>query len=271
MAGAALRGLAVWLIWVSALWASPDAVARLERVMHLDEIVTVLRDEGLVYGASVEADMLGGDGGSYFRDTVSRIYDAGTMQQAVRLALSKMPEADLNAALAFFDTAEGARILTLETSARVAMADPTIEESARAAYLALVGRDDARLAAIGRFVEANDLIERNVAGALASNYHFFRGLVNGGGMKMDEDQILSQVWEQEDDIRAETEEWLFGYLLMAYGPLEDATLEAYIAYSETPSGQALNAALFDGFDTMYRDISRELGLAVSLAMQSSRL
>ena len=58
---------------------------------------------------------------------------------------------------------------------------------------------------------------------------------------------------------------------MAYGPLSDSEMQAYLDFSETEAGQALNGALFDGFDAMYREIYFALGLSVAEALQSSEL
>ena len=75
--------------------------------------------------------------------------------------------------------------------------------------------------------------------------------------------------EEEPEIRAETEGWLFAYLHLAYGPLPVDDLETYLAFSRTDAGKALNAALFDGYEAMYRDISYALGRAVALSAQGN--
>jgi hypothetical protein len=151
------------------------------------------------------------------------------------------------------------------------MAEDDVEEIARLRVEELRAAGDARMAQVDVFIAVNDLVERNVAGALGSNYQFFRGLADGGAYAMTEDQILADVWTQEQDIREDTTEWLYGFLNMAYRPLGDDDLEAYIAFSESEAGRALNAALFAGFDVLYRDISYALGLAVSRAMSGSDL
>jgi hypothetical protein len=173
--------------------------------------------------------------------------------------------------VAFFDSAEGRRIVELEVSARRAMMEDAVEDAARADYLQRVGEGDDRLALVEQFVDANDLIEANVVGALNSNYMFYRGLVEGGALEMSEAEMLDDVWSQEDETRGDTREWLYGFLLLAYGPLEDATLEAYVALSVTPEGRAMNRALFAGFDRMYAEISYALGLAIAREMQSEEL
>ncbi len=242
----------------------------LAQVLMLDEVTQILREEGLRYGDELNTDMLGQGGGQYFHDQVREIYDPESMQSVVFAALGNLlNEQETADSIAFFDTGLGQRILSLENAARVAMADPAIEEIARETYNDLLGTGNERLATVSRFIAVNDLIERNVASALNSNYQFFRGLAEAGGSRESEADILSDVWSQEAEIRDDTESWLFSFLLMAYRPLSDDELEAYYIYSETPAGQALNAALFAGFDSMYDLISYQLGQAVARAMGAS--
>jgi hypothetical protein len=259
---------------VAALLALPAGAApdmdHLADVLKLDEVIAVMREEGLRYGESLDEDMLAGTGGEYFRDRVRAIYDAEAMSGVVRSALAdQMAPEDIAATAAFFETDLGQRILTLENAARKAMSDPAVEEIARANHDDLRDSDDPRLAQVARFVEVNELVDRNVASALNSNYHFFRGFVDGGGDRLSDDEILAQVWAQETELREDTENWLFGFLLMAYRPLTEDELDAYIAFSETESGQVLNGAFFEGFDEMYRTISHALGLATSGALDGS--
>jgi hypothetical protein len=61
------------------------------------------------------------------------------------------------------------------------------------------------------------------------------------------------------------------YLAMAYQPLSDADLEAYIAFSRTPEGQVLNRALFAAFDALFNALSRDLGLAAARLMAGQDL
>ena len=148
-----------------------------------------------------------------------------------------------------------------------------MDEASRTQLEAALADDDPRLTLIRSYIDANDLVESNVVGALNSNYAFYSGLVDGGAFPFDmtEDQIIRDVWEQEQEIRAETEEWIQSYLLMAYQPLSDAQIESYITLSKTPEGAALNRALFESFNTMFTEISRALGLAASIYMGGQEL
>jgi hypothetical protein len=259
------------IIATPVLSRAGDALA-LTKVLRLDEVIDVMRDEGQTFGTSLDDDMLDGRGGAFWARQVAQLYDPERMKDTVRMALAnRMNDTETAMAIAFFQAPPGQRILTLETSARQAMADPDVEQIARTNYEDLKDTDDPRLIAVSQFVKVNDLLERNVAGTLSASFDFMRGLVDGGAGKMSENQIVAEVWAQEAETRIDTEVWLYGFLLMAYQPLSDAELEAYVDFSATSAGQALNTALFDGFDTMYRWISYELGVLVAGATTSSDL
>jgi hypothetical protein len=135
----------------------------------------------------------------------------------------------------------------------------------------MTAENDPRMGLIRRLADAGDLVEMNVAGALTGNLAFLQGLAREGlyGEKVDDEQMMSDVWSQEDQVRTDTETWLFPYLAFAYQPLSDADLEAYIAFSETVAGERLNAALFVAFDGVFQQVSYDLGRAAGRAMQGS--
>jgi hypothetical protein len=169
----------------------------------------------------------------------------------------------------FFSSDLGQRILTLEIEARRALLDDVVEDAAELAWSELEAEEDGRAALLRDFAETNDLIESNVQGALNANLAFFRGMAEGGalGPEVAEDEMLANVWSQEDEVRSQTAEWLYPYLALAYEPLPDADLEAYTAFSASPEGQALNAALFAAYAVLFEDISFALGGAVAMQMQ----
>ncbi len=268
LGGLLLAGM-VSLTGTVPAWADVNA---LSHVLKLPEVVDILHDEGMEYAESIERDMLPNGGGGFWDRIVLQLYDKAAMESALADVLSsEMTAEQIDGSIAFFETEQGQSILTFENAARAAMGDPDVEEIARTAYVELRSTGDPRLDQIDRFVVANDLIERNVAGALSSQFQFFRGLAEGGAFVMTDDDILADVYGQEPEIRADTEEWLLAFLLMAYQPLDDDTMDAYIAFSATDAGKALNAALFEGFEMVYRDISYGLGLAASRAMTGSDL
>lgn len=266
------RVLLLGLLWLPGL-ALAQSGERLSALLRLPEILTIIQDEGLRHGESLDAEMLNGTGGPAWARAVAQIYDVAQMEAE----LVAQFDTDLSAAQVaeiaeFFESARGQLILQLETTARQAMADPSIEEGARdAAAERRAAPGDAQLQAIEGFISVNDLLERNVVGALRATYHFYRGLVAGEVMQMDEAMMLETVRAQKDEIRADTEGWLYGFLLMAYRPLSVEDIEAYADFSESAVGQAMNAALFAGFDALFDRISYEMGLGVGRARQSQEL
>jgi len=245
--------------------AQDDAhVADLLAAFQMPEVIAILREEGLAYAETLDADLLGGRGGPGWERATARIYDAARMEArfAEIFAAALPADEDLRAqALDFFASDRGQRLITLENEARRAMLDDDIDEAARDHAAARREADDPRIALIGRFIAVNDYVESNVAGGLNANFAFYLGLRDSGTAAFDlpESEMIANVWSQEQVIRDDTEEWLYAYLFMAYQPLPDDDLRAYIAFSETPAGQAVNRALFSAFDTLFNAISRSLG------------
>jgi hypothetical protein len=291
---AAGLGLAFVLAWpvaavMQVTWAAPARaqqvqiapdIARLMDVMGLDQIIALMREEGLSYGADLDTDMLGGMGGRTWAAQVDRIYDLEQMTALVhRQFQTSFGDADPAPLIAFFEGETGQKIVSLEVAAREAFMDDAIEEAAREAFRRvapdLEGAGprgiDPHLSAIDAYVAANDLIGFNVMGAMNANVLFYRGLVEGGAFAMSEAEILSDVWEQEEETRSETREWVYAFLMLAYEPLEPAQINSYADLSKTTHGRAMNRALFESFDLMYGELSRALGLALAQQMQGEDL
>jgi hypothetical protein len=263
--------------------AAPEAtpeIARLMEVTGLDRIIALMREEGLAYGADLDTDMLGGGGGRTWAALVDRIYDVDEMTALVHGAFrAAFGDADPAPLIAFFESETGRQIISLEVAAREAFMDDSIEDAAREAFR-LVAPDldapsprglDPHLSAIDAYVTVNDLVGFNVMGAMNANVLFYRGLVDGGAFAMTEAEILSDVWLQEEETRAETREWVYAFLMLAYQPLDPAQINAYADLSATPEGRAMNRALFEAFGVMYGEVSRALGLALARQMQGEEL
>ena len=236
----------------------------LSDALRMSEVVAIMQEEGLAYGNVLAGEMLPSGPNDAWSKTVEQIYDAETMLTSVNAAFEAALEGeDLGPLLEFYGTDTGATIIDLELEARAAMVDEDVEESARDVFRGLDGTDDARLAQLSEFVAANDLIESNIAGALNATLQFYVGLNDGGAFQMTESEILSDVWAQEPDVRLDTREWVYAYLLLSYGPLDDAQLDAYIEMSKSPAGQAMNQALFKAFNGMYDSLSYAMGRAIA--------
>jgi hypothetical protein len=248
-----------------------DNVMALTEAIKLDELLGVLRDEGLAYGKEYEAEMFPSGGGPGWAAAVDRIYDREVLRAgfvaALQAELGSEPEL-LAEIVAFYATDLGQRVVTLEIEARRAFLDDAAEDAARvAADKRRTGRDP-RAGQIERFIAAGDLLEMNVAGALSGNLAFMTGMNDSGayGPGLPQDQLMQDVWGQEARIREDTLSWLNAYLGLAYQPLSEAELDTYIAFMESPGGQRLYAALFVAFDRVFRTVSYELGKAAGIAM-----
>ncbi|WP_425038731.1 DUF2059 domain-containing protein [Primorskyibacter sp. S187A] len=238
-------------------------------LLGVPETIEIMRVEGLAYADELAADMLPSSPGVTWQKTIETIYDPDRMEETVRAGFAdSFLSRDVNPDTleTFFGSDLGQDIIRLEISAREAMVDQAIEDAARAAYLDRAGAteaEDARLAQIKAFVEANDLVEANVVGGMNTTIAFYQGLVDGGALDMSEPKIIAEVWGSEGETRTDTMEWIFGFLMMAYRPLSDDDLMAYADVVSTPEGKAMNTALFAGFDAMYGDISYALGRAIA--------
>lgn len=260
--------------------ASRDRVEALLDLMEIDQIIAIMRAEGLTYGAELGADMLRGGGGAAWDMQVARIYDQAWMRATVRdRFVERFGQADPAPLIAFFETETGREVVMLEVSARRAFMDESVEEAAREAFRAVAGDLggtsprglDPHLSAIDAYVTVNDLVGFNVMGAMNANRLFFRGLVEGGAMEMTDADIMSDIRAQYEQTEAETREWIYAFLMLAYAPLDAGQISDLADLSQTPHGRALNSALFDSFDVMYGALSEALGAALAGQMQGEEL
>lgn len=261
------------LLWMLALPAWADArMSVLVDVLKLPEVAKILLAEDRAYAQELNEEMLNGDGGGGWQLQIAAILSEGRMVERVRQALEARLQGDLlEDAIAFYASDLGTRIIQFENSGRQAFANEDIEEAARARYLELQDSDDTRLAAIRQIIADGDMIDLNIKGTLSANYQFMRGLSDGGAFVMSDNEILADVAAQTDQVSEDTHMWLHSFLLLAYSPLSDAEMNAYIAFGQSPAGQALNLALFDGFGASYEDISYGLGQAVALHIKGQEL
>ncbi|WP_406644521.1 DUF2059 domain-containing protein [Aliisedimentitalea scapharcae] len=240
--------------------------------LRLAELAEMLRTEGIAYGAAIDQDMMGGQGGRTWQSQVAAIYDVdrivSTVADALEAGLSRSERQDI---LAFFGTPLGQRILTLEYDAREIMAQTELADQLILDLSDRAHDKDARYVVIREFVTVNDLVALNVSGALNANYHFLVSFARQGGNGVPEDDILADVWAEADEIEHSISDWIYAYLLLAYDPLRDTEMEQYLAFSQTASGQALNRVLFAGFETLYNAINRDLGAAAARAMETQDL
>ena len=251
--------------------ASTEEIDRLYEVMRTKDLLEVMSDEGLAEAEGLQDDMLGGRGGAAWDQSLARIYSVSAMEATFRATFdAELASADITPLLDFFASDTGQRVVRFEIEGRAAISDDAVEEAAKTAYFQLAP-EGTRLKLLTEFLELNDLVELNVAGAMTANLAFFRGMAEGGGFEMDEATMLARVWEQEGELRANTTEWVTAYLTFAYARLSDEELAAYIEISETKAGRALNRALFTGFYDVFTGISYDLGEMASRFMVTEEL
>lgn len=252
--------------------AAQAGVERLITTMQIDAVIEVLRIEGVDYGTSIEDEMFPDQGGAAWQATVARIYNPHSMKTAFAARLADELKANPQAvaeAEAFFASPLGRRLLELELEARRSLLDDETEAAAELAWNDLAAEGGPRVDLLRRFAEVNDLVDSNVMGALNSNLAFYQGMAGTGAFagEFSEEQTLSDVWAQEADIRQQTENWVYPYLNLGYSSLTDDELKAYVEFSASDAGQALNSALFAAFDAVFVPISRALGAAAALHMK----
>lgn len=263
--------LSLFLILLPVLAQADAQMTRIYDLLRMSEYAAINRDEGMADGIDVASDMLERAPGPALLQQIDHIHDPARVNELLRQRLDKALHPSQRAAvLGFLSSELGLQVMEIELSARRAFSDPDIEEAAITRWHSAQADpgNDALLKGVDTFSDLLDLVERNVAGALNAQMMFFNGLADGGAIEMTEADILAQVWGQEADMRTETEDWLGGYLFLAYGALSADEFSAYLLFSQSPAGQALNNALFAAFNALYDEQSYALGRVIALNMSS---
>lgn len=274
---------ALFLSLVLALCAAfPRGVVASEvgRLYLFEPLFQVMAAEGLAATTEDPAIPIDPMEQALWRAELARIYDAPRMQAAFEAAvaekLSLQPEVEQDA-LAFARSELGARILQLEVTAREALLDDAVDELARLtlseARTAPADSDlGRRLALVRERIAVNDLVELNVSLGLNTTLAYYQGmLAEAPDPEFAPEEVLAFVWSQEEDIRADIEDWIESYFLMAYQPLSDDEMRSYVEYCASPLGNAFNRVLFAGFDAVFVQISRDVGLALGRVMGGESL
>jgi hypothetical protein len=252
--------------------ASPTAA--LADLLMMNDTFDVMAEEGRAHGADLEAGYFPGRGGARWSEAVDAIYDPAAIRdrflKAFETALGD-DDAAIAAAETFFGSDLGQRILRLEIEARRVMIDKDATEAAEVAAEKLKAERAPIIRQIRKLIEAGDMVEMNVAGALTANLAFLQGMAETApaAQAAPAEELMSEVWSQEASVRSSTTTWLYSYMALAYGPLSEAEMQSYIDYWATPEGKALNAALYAAFDAAFVPVSRDLGRATGEALVGS--
>ncbi|MDP7186837.1 MAG: hypothetical protein QGI08_14035 [Paracoccaceae bacterium] len=259
------KRLAVLLVFLPLpVFAQQDATERFFQLLRLEEMVAVIREEGLVENAQLpEAMMLGTDGPAW-DDALDRIYRIDALLPVLEATMARsLNGGDLSIIIDYLETPAWQVALDLELAARMAMLDPNVEEAAFETYDTQRRRNSIRMRDLEELVETADLIESNVVSALNSMLQFNLGLMSAGlEIGYSEDELLTQIWADEEFFRADATDWVFTFMLLAYAPMERQMLRDQIEFFATAEGQRLNRALIEGFDEMFNVISFKLGEAI---------
>jgi len=248
------------------LWAADAKDQYLLSLVRFDDMVEVVRLEGLADNADVPQEIFGREFGDNWPDALDGIFDAKALSTYLEVgflaALADTPRGDI---ITFLESNAWQSALDLELEGRRAMLDPSVENAAYDMYWERFDDNDERVQDLTRLIEAGQLIDSNVVGAMNSMYQFNQGLLSEGlDVGVDEADMLAQIWAEEDALRLEISEWLYAFLLLAYDPLETRLLREQITFYESPAGQTFHRALMDGFDGLYSAISFDLGATIAI-------
>lgn len=269
-----MRVIAILAVVLSTLLPVPPAAAQAPRgsdaileAMQTEELLAVLRDEAVRAGEDLAEGMMPGRAAEGWAQTVARINAPSRTGPILGQSFAEALEGrHAGAILDYLEAPLGRRIVGLELSAREALRDPSVQDAVLAEYAEMRREADPRADQIDAFIRVNDLIDANVVGALNANAAFLKGMgaaaSDDAADRLSEADILTQVWQQEPELRAETEDWVRAFVALAYQPLSDAEMADYLAFTETPAGQAMNRALFAAFDTLFVATSYETGEAL---------
>ena len=271
-----LAFLAVTLLLAAPL--RPAQAGDLSRAFLLPELFEIMAEEGRRSAVADGEIPLQGRALAEFKRDVAAIYDAETMRAAFEASLmaelASQPDV-LADALDFAATELGGRILRLEISARAALLEDEIEEISRITLEEARDADGpraARLDMVRARIDANDLVDLNVSLGLNTSLAYYRGMLSAQATQLlGADDLLSLVWSQEELLRADIEDWIESYFLLAYQPLSDEDLRTYTEYLSTPFAQAFNLAMFTAFDQVFSDLSVELGRVMGQGMVAEEL
>lgn len=262
LAAAAVAIVLGGVAWPNRGAAGEADAARLFDVLRMSEMVGILREEGLGFAAETGADVFADAPPAGWQGAVEEVLDAGEIEAQLRAALDAATAGmELGPVIDFFSAEPGQTFIDIELAAHRALVDDEVEQMAREAAAMAMVDEGPLFRLIGQFVAVNDLVDKNAVAAMNSGLAFNRGLMAGGGFPagVTEDDILDDLWAQEPQIRADAEERVYSLLLLAYGPVPLADIEALIAFSETEAGRVANRAVSAALNEVADGISFDLG------------
>ncbi|MEO1502302.1 MAG: DUF2059 domain-containing protein [Pseudomonadota bacterium] len=269
---ATLAAVLAFAVWSSLAQAASEQMQELTEALRIGDMVEILRQEGFTHSQQLAADLIPGRANASWSKQITTIYDTGWMEKVVSQTFAEeMRDAALAPLIAFFTSDTGREVVELELKAREELLDEKKEQLAGQLYRRAKRNNSWIYEQITELIEDSDLVEFNVAGSLNSNMMFYRGMADGGAFTLSEEEMLADVWSQEEQIRADSEDWLGPYLMLAYQKLDREELSAYAGLYRTEPGQKFNTAIFTAYNTLYDQISYALGRAIARQLKSEEL
>ena len=182
-----------------------------------------------------------------------------------------LPARSADRLIGFYNSDLGLQVSQLEVSARRAITDPSIEDYVIELVLEAEAQGKRRPQLLRSAIKEMDWVKQNLAGAFEARFAFLEALSQVEGLQLDQGQIFTLMQSDQEALSKEIEEWLLGYMHMAYSPLSDDELTAYLAFQTSPEGMDLNAALFDTFNKLTTENAQKLGQFTASALSAQDL
>ena len=263
----------LWCGVAFAARAQTEVYNQLYEALHLNDIVDIIRAEGIEEANTTAGIYLKSRGqtGTFSAD-IDNLYDFTNLSTLILDGISsRLTEKDAEVALVFYSGVLGKNIAELEASARLAISDKAVEFMAIETAKSASSKDSKRIEMLKKNMEELELVEHNMKGAFASQYGFLTTLSRAGDIKLSQDQILSMLSGSEEDLRKDVSDWIMGYSYMAYKTLIDDELELYFDFLMSPSGKALNSVLFAVFNDLSVQTASALGELIALSREARDL
>lgn len=262
----------VLIVLFAVRTAVADTFGQLYTALNLQEIVLIMRQEGLEEAEATKEIYLKNIRKDSFNSAIDALYSEAFMETQLRSGLkTALSEDDAEIALAFYQTQLGALASKLETSARAAISNDAVEEMAVSVANDALQAGNKRAKLLKNAVTDMELTEYNLSGAFSARFAFLSGLAEAEELGITQDQIINLIAQDREALRDEIDQWVLGFVFMTYRPLSDEELSQYLAFLLSTPGKALNRALFEAFNELSTQNAGQLGKLLAAAIQAREL
>lgn len=255
----------VSIVCVSAfathVWADEAQVDRLADLMRVDDTAWILAFEGqrAAEGLRSNPEL---PASAEWTQSIAAIYDAQNMHDRVLDQMhERLDDVDLSAALEFYESDLGVRLVEAEITSRAQISNPDIHARMEQEALTALTEDAPHLKGVRQLIEVNDLIGRNVENGMNSRLALLRGIYAD---RIDDSELTSMVMDDYEDTERSTRDWVYTFMNAAYSSFTQEELLEFAEFLESDAGQDVTNAAFDAFGTVFVQNSAALGQAVAL-------